>query len=127
MVCEALSRLWAKSFKRSELPVLKSLVHTALLKFGICFPVYQHDITQHLLHHVVDGIEDHGPPRALAMWALERLWGVLIAQNHSRPYPATSIMLNVRAMKLAILVKSKIAAGELDEEFMQVCVACMQP
>lgn len=43
-----------------------------------------------------------------------------------KPHPATSIMLNLRAMKLSILVMCKIAAGDLDDEnFMQVCAACM--
>ena len=43
-----------------------------------------------------------------------------------KPHPATSIMLNLRAMKLSILVMCKIAAGDLDDKnFMQVCAACM--
>jgi len=61
------------SIKRSELPALKQLVHGALTHASIVFPVYQHDIIIHLMHHIVDGIEQHGPPRALAMWAFERL------------------------------------------------------
>ena len=107
MVLEALNRLWAKSFKRSELKSLQELVHGAVLHTSVAFPVYQHDMIVHLLHHVVDGITENGPPWALAMWAFERLWGILIDQNKSTPHPATSMMLNVRAAKLASSIISK--------------------
>ena len=42
----------------------------------------------HLLHHVVDNIGECGPPWVHAMWAFQRLWGVLIGQNQSK-VPAT--------------------------------------
>lgn len=100
MLFEAISRLWAKSFRRSELPKLKATLHKALLQTCIHFPGAQHDIIQHLMHHIVDGIEANGPPWSSAMWPFERLWHVLISQNHSK-HPATSMMLNWRAERLA--------------------------
>lgn len=60
MLFEAISRLWAKFFLRSELSKLKALLHKALLQTSIHFPAAQHDIVQHLMHHIVDGIEEHG-------------------------------------------------------------------
>lgn len=101
MLFEAISRLWAKSFLRSELSKLKALLHKALLQTSIHFPAAQHDIVQHLMHHIVDGIEEHGPPWASSMWPFERLWHVLISQNHSTRWPATSMMQNYRAGRLA--------------------------
>ena len=101
MLIEATSRLWAKSFLRSELPKLKALLHKALLQTTIHFPGAQHDIVQHLMHHIADGIELHGPPWASAMWPFERLWHVLISQNHSTRWTAISMMLNHRAGRVA--------------------------
>lgn len=49
----------------------------------------------------VDNIEECGPPWALAMWAFERLWGVLTDQNQSQRFPASSMMQNVRAFNMA--------------------------
>ncbi|DBA88823.1 TPA: hypothetical protein ACH3X1_016441 [Trebouxia sp. C0004] len=86
---------------RSELPKLKTLLHKALLQTSIHFPGAQHDIVQHLMHHIADGIELHGPPWASAMWPFERLWHVLISQNHSTRWAAISMMFNHRAGRVA--------------------------
>ena len=127
MLMEALNRMWAKSFQRSKLDSLRQLVHGALTHASILFPSYQYDIIVHLLHHVVDGIEEYGPPWALAMWAFERLWGVLIHDNQCKPQPATSIMKNVRAGLLAKRVMDhrgdhcrESAAGEEDDNSPEV-------
>ncbi len=89
------------SFFSARSPKLQALLHKALLMTSIHFPGAQHDIIQHLMHHIVDGIEANGPPWASAMWAFERLWYVLISQNHSTKHPATSMMMNWRAERLA--------------------------
>ena len=101
LLFEAISKIWSKTFQRSQLPKLQALLHKALLMTSIHFPAAQHDIIQHLMHHIVDGIEANGPPWASAMWAFERLWYVLISQNHSTKHPATSMMMNWRAERLA--------------------------
>lgn len=119
MLMEALNRLWAKSFKRSELGKLQKLVHGALTHISILFPLYQYDIIAHLLHHIVDGIAEYGPPWAVAMWAFERLWGRLIHGNQSKSYPATSIMKNVRAKLLAWHVwsnRDSLLQGDADSD-----------
>ncbi|KAL0029100.1 hypothetical protein WJX77_006704 [Trebouxia sp. C0004] len=74
LLFEAISRVWSKMFQRSQLPKLQALLHKVLLMASIPFPGAQHDIIQHLMHHIVDGIEANGPPWASAMWAFERLW-----------------------------------------------------
>ncbi len=60
LLFEAISRIWSKIFQRSQLPKLQALLHKALLMTSIHFPGAQHDIIQHLMHHIVDGIETSG-------------------------------------------------------------------
>ena len=67
MLFEYVGRLWAKTFKRTELPALRRQLDRALAQCSLHFPVSQHDLIVHLLHHVVDSIELHGPPWATAM------------------------------------------------------------
>ena len=64
---EGLRRLWAKTFEQSELPALRQLLKRALAHCSLCFPVSQHDLIVHLLHHVVDSVTLFGPPWAIAM------------------------------------------------------------
>ena len=107
MVFEALGRLWAKSFKRSELDSLNKLVHRALLHVHvhIHLPSVHNDILIHLLHHIVDDIHKHGPPWSQTMLPYEGQWRRLDDQNHSSRFPAHSMMLNLRAghMSTAVL------------------------
>ena len=110
LLFEAISRMWAKSFNRSELPKLKALLHKALLMTSIHFPGAQHDIIQHLMHHTVDSIEANGPPWSSAMWPFERLWHVLISKNHCTKHPATSMMMSWRAERMADRLCEMIAA-----------------
>ena len=116
LLFEAMSRIWAKTFQRSQLPNLRALMHKALLMTSIHLPAAQHDMIQHLLHHVVDNIETNGPPWACAMWASERLWHVLIAQNHGVKHPATSMMMNWRAERLADRVCAKADVEQASTE-----------
>ena len=92
MLIEAISRLWAMSFMQSELPKLKASIH---------FPGAQHDTVQRRMHHIADGIQLHEPPWASAMWPFQRLWHVLVSQNHSTRWSAISMMFNHRAGRVA--------------------------
>ena len=112
MLFEGLGRLWAKTIKQSELPALRQLLNRALAHCSLYFPVSQHDLIVHLLHHVLDSITLFGPPWAIAMWSSKQLWGTLVSQNHSNPHPATSVMGNIRALKLSANVKEKLSLTE---------------
>lgn len=55
---------------------------------------------------------------ASSMWPFERLWHVLISQNHSTGWPVTSMMQNYRAGRLA----SKMCANnEAHQSQAHVC------
>lgn len=77
MLIEAISRLWAMSFMQSELPKLKA---------SIQFPGAQHNIVQHRVHHIADGIKLHVPPWASAMWPFQRMcWSLRITAPGGLP------------------------------------------
>lgn len=67
MLLEALGRLWAKSFKRSQLKPLECFVQRALIQLHFYMPATNY-IVMHLTHHIALGISVNGPPWALAMW-----------------------------------------------------------
>lgn len=53
LVFEAINRLWAKTFKRVDVPKLQRLMKRALLQAHIHIPAVHHDFIVHLLYHVV--------------------------------------------------------------------------
>lgn len=118
MLFEALGRLWAKSFKRSQLKHLELLVQRALIQVHIYMPA-TNDIVMHLMHHIASGISVNGPPWALAMWAFERCWGIYIRQNFGTKHPHISIMRNYINQQLSETVISGFADREAEE---RVCI-----
>ena len=115
MMFEAINRLWAKSFKRSELESLKKLMHRALLRMHVQLPSVHHDIIMHMLHHIVDSIDELGPPWSHSMWAMEARWRKLRDANNATKYADRSMMLAFRAqcMSCAVMEKQE-EAGVID-------------
>lgn len=101
MVFEALNRLWAKTFKQTELEFLRNLMHRALQQVHIYLPSVHQDILMHLLRHLVDNIDRHGPPHCQSMFPFETQWRRLGNQNHSTRFGFKSMMMNFRAQRMA--------------------------
>ena len=122
---------WAKTFERSQLPQLEAPLSTALLSTSIHMAGAEHDITQHLMRHLVSGVADNGPPWATAMhiWSAERMRHKLIAQNHVTKHPHIGMMNNYKAEWLADAVAEKIAeaaGASPDGPNLQVWCVCVR-
>lgn len=88
-----LSLLWSKQMRRSELPALKADARQALAQLEAALPVVELGILRHQIIHIVDNIDQSGPPWVSAMWCYERLWGRVISWAKQPTHPATSLML----------------------------------
>lgn len=87
----------------------------ALLRMHVQLPSVHHDIIMHMLHHIVDSIEELGPPWSHSMWAMEARWRKLGDANNATKYADRSMMLAFRAqcMSCAVMEKQE-EAGVID-------------
>lgn len=103
-LCNIFDVITRKSITFKKLGRLQEEIVTILCEMEMYFPPAFFDIMVHLLVHIVDDIEDIGPPFLHNMMALERMNGFIKGYVRNRAHPDGSIV-----------------QGFLTEEFISFC------
>lgn len=71
---DTLNRIWSKSFTVNEARELVTACATDLTRLELYLPAWESDINRHMVNHLVETIEELGPPWAWCMFTSERMW-----------------------------------------------------
>jgi hypothetical protein len=102
---DCLAGLGAKEMSRGAAAKLQQDVVEFLARMEIEFPAWELDINRHMVLHLAERINTHGPPWSSSMWSYERLWNRL-CQWKSQDLQPEAVMVNTyKAFKSACKVK----------------------
>ena len=94
--------LWSKSFQRDVISGMVKAAGELLADLEAYLLAWELDINRHMLLQIVTAIEEWGPPWVWSAFGYERLWGRMCEWLLNKARPEASIMLSIRALKVAV-------------------------
>ena len=107
--------LWRKVISLEQLAAMEMQIPQLLADLEQLLPARELDINYHMMVHLVDTIRERGPCWASSMYGFERLWGRMVRWLHQRSHPEATILNAFKAMKVAFMAVSHLAADEQAE------------